>query len=138
MVSIKAFSTRQSGCSDPEVDRRFVPDQTRYRWYRYHPDFTTDTRPKKYNCRFPWTKPTLFADGTVLSCEFDLTYDFPFGNINRNSFEEIWFSPEAERFRRRFQKDRDAFAFCRDCVYDHKLIEGCVLEWEYLTDAVKP
>jgi radical SAM protein with 4Fe4S-binding SPASM domain len=138
MVSIKAFSTRQAGHTDPEVDRRFVPRNTKYRWYRYHPDFTTDRQPKKYRCRFPWTKPTLFADGTVVTCEFDLTYTHPFGNIGENSFDEIWFSPQAEEFRRRFQKNRDAFEFCRDCVYDHKLIDGCVLEWEYLTDDAKP
>ena len=138
MVSIKAFSTRQSGCSDPEIDRRVVPRETKYRWYRYHPDFTTDKQQKKYKCRFPWTKPTLFADGTVVSCEFDLTYTHPFGNIDQSSFDELWFNPQAEEFRRNFQKNRDAYEFCRDCVYDHKLIDGCVLEWEYLTDAAKP
>jgi len=80
----------------------------------------------------------LFADGTVVSCEFDLTFEYPFGNINQSSFEEIWFSPQAEAFRKRFQKSRDAFEFCQNCVYDYKLIDGCVLEWEYLTDAAKP
>ncbi|MGB2907050.1 MAG: radical SAM protein [Candidatus Aminicenantaceae bacterium] len=138
MVSIKAFSTRQAGCTNPEIHRRFVPQGDKYRWYRYHPDFTTDKQPKRYKCRFPWTKPTLFANGTVASCEFDLTFEYPFGNINQNSFDEIWFSPQAEDFRRRFQKNRDTVEFCRDCVYDYKLIEGCVLEWEYLTDAVIP
>jgi radical SAM protein with 4Fe4S-binding SPASM domain len=138
MVSIKAFSTRQAGCTNPEIHRRFVPQGDKYRWYRYHPDFTTDKQPKRYKCRFPWTKPTLFADGTVASCEFDLTFEYPFGNINQNSFDEIWFSPQAEDFRHRFQKNRDTVEFCRDCVYDYKLIEGCVLEWEYLTDAVMP
>jgi radical SAM protein with 4Fe4S-binding SPASM domain len=138
MASIKAFSTRQPGYAHPDFDRRFAPESEKYRWYRYHPDYSTDQRPRKYRCRFPWTKPTLFADGTVASCEFDLTHEFPFGNITKSRFDEIWFSPRAERFRQRFQKDREAFEFCRDCVYDHKLIDGCVLEWEYLTDAAKP
>lgn len=137
MVSIKAFSTRQPGYSDPEFDRRFAPDSEKYRWYRYHPDYATDKRPEKYNCKFPWTKPTLFADGTVVSCEFDMKYDYPFGNINRQSFDQIWFSPRAEAFRRSFLKNREAFAFCQDCVYDHKLIPGCVLDWEYLSDAAR-
>ncbi len=138
MVSIKAYSTRQPGYAHPDFDRRFAPRAERYRWYRYLPDFSPDRRPRRYNCRFPWTKPTLFADGTVVSCEFDLTYECPFGNINQSHFDEMWFSPQAEKFRRRFQRDRAAFEFCRDCVYDYKLIDGCILEWEYLTDAAQP
>jgi len=68
----------------------------------------------------------------VISCEFDLKYEAPFGNINDQSFDEIWFSPRAERFRRNFQKDRDRFAFCRDCVFDYTRFEGCVLEAEMI------
>jgi len=137
MVSLKAYSTRQPGYVDPDHDRRFAPRSERYRWYRYHADFSADRRPRKYNCRFPWTKPTLFADGEVLACEFDLTCSFSFGNIQDQSFDEIWFGSQARRFRRRFSKDRDAVRFCRDCVYDYKLIDGCVLDWEYLTYAPK-
>ncbi len=137
MVSLKAYSTRQPGYTDPQHDRRFAPKDERFRWYRYHPDFSADRRPRRYRCKFPWTKPTLSADGEVLACEFDLTCSSSFGNIQGRSFEEIWFSPQAERFRRRFLKDRDAVRFCRDCVYDYKLIDGCVLEWEYLTDAAQ-
>ena len=135
MVSLKAFSTRQMGYSDPEVDRRFAPETKKYRWYRYHPDFVPDREPKKYNCRFPWTKPTLFPDGTIISCEFDFRYEHPFGNINTQSFKEIWFGRKIQQFRKQFRKDRDRFAFCRDCVYDYKLIDGCVIDWEYLEDA---
>ncbi len=138
MLSIKAYSTRQPGYAHPDLDRRFAPQAKRFRWYRYHPDYSPDRRPRKYKCRFPWTKPTLFADGTVVSCEFDLTHEWPFGNINQSRFDELWFSPQAESFRKRFQKDREVYKFCRDCVYDYKLIDGCVLEWEYLTDAAQP
>ncbi len=134
MVSFKAFSTRQSGHRDPEYDQRFAPDSREYRWYRYHPDFSPDKKPRKYNCRFPWTKPTLFPDGTVLACEFDFTYEHPFGNINSQSFEQIWFGPKMRRFRKQFQEDRQRFNFCRDCVFDYKLIDGCVVDWEFLSD----
>ncbi len=132
MVSFKAFSTRQSGKEDPDIDRRFAPQSDRYRWYRYRKDFRADRRVKKYWCRFPWTKPTLFADGTIIACEYDLQYDHSFGNINRHSFDEIWFGEKAQKFRRRFQQNRDAFAFCHDCVYDYKLFDGCVLERQLL------
>lgn len=128
LVSFKAFSTRQSGEEDVAVNQQFVPRTDAFRWYRYEKKDTVDRKVARYWCRFPWTKPTLFADGMIVSCEFDKYYEAPFGNINEQSFDDIWFSPEAAAFRRRFQKDRDQFAFCVDCVYDYKLFEGCVFD----------
>jgi len=132
MVSFKAFSTRQKGFADPGIDERYAPGNEGYRWYRYRDGFVPDRKPKRYNCRFPWTKPTLFPDGAVLACEFDFRYEHVFGNINDQSFEEIWFGPKARQFRTQFKADRDCISFCRDCVYDYKLIPGCTVEWEIL------
>ncbi len=135
MVSFKAFSTRQSGGENAEVNRKFVPRTNAFRWYRYGQKETVDRKAGRYWCRFPWTKPTLFADGMIVACEFDKFYEAPFGNINEQSFDEIWFSPEAEAFRRRFQKNRDQFAFCDDCVYDYKLFDGCVFDMRDLRES---
>ncbi|MCK5878670.1 MAG: radical SAM protein [Holophagae bacterium] len=135
MVSYKAFSTRQDGTADPENDRRFAPTRDKFRWYRYARGFRADTKSGKYWCRFPWTKPTLFPDGEIISCEFDLHYQHPFGNINDRHFDEIWFSQKAEDFRHRFQANRDQFAFCTNCVYDYRTFDGCVLSAESFHDA---
>jgi len=132
MVSFKAFSTRQPGYADPAHDRAFVPEEEHFRWYDYRPGYVADPRRGRYACRFPWTKPTLFPDGTVLLCEFDLCYERPLGDINRLSFRDIWFGPEARAVRKRFKRDRAGLAFCRDCVYDFKKFPGCVVDWEVL------
>lgn len=132
MVSIKAFSTRQKGYADPELDKKYAPETERYRMYRYLPGFLPDRKKRKYNCKFPWTKPTLFADGEVLACEFDFRYECSFGNINRQSFRDIWFGPKAGEFRKQFMADRDSIHFCRDCVFDYTRIPGCVIDWEVL------
>jgi radical SAM protein with 4Fe4S-binding SPASM domain len=132
MVSFKAFSTRQLGCAAPAVDSRYAPENERYRWYRYRPGYAVDRRVKKYACKFPWTKPTLFADGEILACEFDFCYDHTFGNLNERSFRDIWFGAKAKEFRKAFRKNREGIAFCRDCVFDYKLIPGCVVDWEIL------
>jgi radical SAM protein with 4Fe4S-binding SPASM domain len=132
MVSWKAFSTRQPGYGDPDFDKRFAPEDERFRWYRYLPGYVADRRVKRYDCKFPWTKPTLFPDGEVLACEFDMRYEHSFGNIRQQSFRDIWFGPRAAAFRRTFRADRDDIRYCRDCVYDHKLFSGCVVAWEIL------
>jgi len=130
MVSFKSFSTRQPGYADPAHDRAFAPEDEHFRWYDYGPGYVADPRAGRYACKFPWTKPTLFPDGEVLICEFDLRYERPLGNINRQSFGDIWFGPEARALRRRFRRDRAGLGFCRDCVYDYKKIPGCVVDWE--------
>lgn len=132
MVSFKAFSTRQPGFADPAIDRRYAPQTKFFRWYDYQPDFSVSKKAKKYHCKFPWTKPTLFADGEVLACEFDFRYGYSFGNLNEQTFQEIWFGEKARKFRRLFRKNRDDIAFCRDCVFDYKLIPGCVVKREIL------
>jgi radical SAM protein with 4Fe4S-binding SPASM domain len=132
MVSFKAFSTRQPGYADPEHDRAFVPVGKKFRWYDYLPDFAADPGRGLYRCKFPWTKPTLFPDGAIAFCEFDLRAEYPLGNIREKSFDEIWFGPRARIFRRAFRRGRAGAAFCRDCVYDYKKIPGCVVDFEDL------
>ena len=132
MVSFKAFSTRQAGYSDPEWDRVRAPRTSGLRWYEYERDFRRKQARGEYDCRFPWTKPTLFPDGSILACEFDLGAKHAFGNLHDSSFEDIWFGEQAQTTRRAFQRDRNSLPFCRECVYDNAVIEGCVLTWEYL------
>lgn len=132
MVSFKAFSTRQAGYADAEWDRARAPDCSDLRWYDYDRDFSRKKARGEYHCRFPWTKPTLFPDGSILACEFDLGADHALGNLNDATFEDIWFGNTAAHIRRAFQKDRNSLPFCHECVYDNSVIEGCVLAWEYL------
>ena len=131
MVSFKAFSTRQPGYADPNHDQAFAPKEEWFRWYEYQADFAVDPEHGRFDCRFPWTKPTLFPDGEMAICEFDFHSELPLGNIKDRSFDEIWFGPDARSIRNRFLRDRAGLAFCRDCVYDFKKIPGCVVDWEF-------
>lgn len=134
MVSFKAFSTRQSGTTDAEFDRQFAPEKQTFRWYEYDRKFNADKRLKPYRCRFPWTKPMMFADGNILFCEFDLHHERLLGNINDQSFDTIWFNQKTHRLRQQFQKDRDSFAFCRNCVFDYRKFDGCVINAEWISE----
>lgn len=127
MISFKAYSTRQSGCINKDIDEKFSPDKEELKWYSYHSDYSLNKKLKQYNCKFPWTKPMLFADGTISSCEFDFKYNYVFGNIEKDSFKNIWFSESANKFRKQFLKNRNSIEFCKNCVYDYTLIPGCVL-----------
>jgi len=132
MISFKAYSTRQTGFADKSIDAKFSPDNKELKWYEYHSDYAVNKKLKTYNCKFPWTKPMLFADGTIASCEFDFKYDYTFGNIKENSFKDIWFSKKANKFRKQFLKNRNSIEFCKNCVYDYTLISGCILSREFI------
>ena len=132
MISFKAYSTRQAGYEDLEWDSERAPESVELRWYEYSDDFTLGEGDGRYDGRFPWTKPTVFAAGSILACEFDLEGDHALGNLNDQGFEDIWFGEKAKKLRRDFRPDR--LPFCKDCVFDGRVIEGCVLEAEYLRD----
>ena len=138
----KAYSTRQSGFTDIEWDEQRAPKESGLRWYDYSEDFVVRKHAaKRYDCRFAWTKPTLFADGQITLCEYDFDCSHGMGNLNEQSFDEIWFvsgfNVEGRMpIRERFNRGREGFDFCAECVYDYSVIDGCVLDWEYLSDAV--
>ena len=138
MVSFKAYSTRQSGASDPTVDRDMAPQEQELRWYDYSDDFKGKKRKaRRFNCRFMWTKPQLYADGQIVPCEFDVDSSYSLGNLNEQSFDEIWFGEHAKEMRKQYGRSRKRLGFCKDCVYDYSVFDGCVLDWEYLGDAAK-
>ena len=138
MVSFKAYSTRQSGYSDAEWDKHRVPEEADLRWYDYSEDFAVSKHSaKRYDCRFLWTKPTLFANGQVTPCEFDFDCSYGLGNLSDMSFDEIWFGERAKEMRERFRRGGERLDFCAECVFDYSIIDGCVLDWEYLSDVAK-
>ena len=138
MVSFKAYSTRQSGSCDPELDKKMAPQEEELRWYDYSDDFKVKKRKaRRFNCRFLWTKPNLYANGEIAPCEFDVDSSFSLGNLNDQSFDEIWFGERAKEMRRRFNRNHKRLDFCEDCVYDYSVFDGCVLDWEFLSDAAK-
>lgn len=59
---------------------------------------------------------TLLPNGTVYACR---RFDSPVGNVSRQTFKEIFLSPEMDRFRRFDQlqgcKDCELLNYCRGC-----------------------
>jgi radical SAM protein with 4Fe4S-binding SPASM domain len=101
------------------------------KYHRYAIDEKEGTiipRRRKRHCSFPWNQATLFADGTLVGCEFDHKYLYPFGNLKDASFAELWRNEAAHRFRHEFARDRDEIEFCRLCPYQYMLHESCTIE----------
>ena len=55
---------------------------------------------KKQYCESAWISLTILADGTVVPCTQDINASWNFGNINKNTLEEIWNSKKYNNFRK--------------------------------------
>jgi radical SAM protein with 4Fe4S-binding SPASM domain len=69
-------------------------------------------------CGSPWLSPIIRHDGTLNFCLTDVDNHMPVGNVFRESFFEIWFSPEAEQFRARLAQQKFGdYDLCKNCNY---------------------
>lgn len=101
----------------PDVcHRELIPDETDYRAYHY----TSDARVEKndFICMEPFWFPSIFADGTVVSCEQDYNAQLPMGKLSdENDFKSIWYSQHARNVRRKVRDEAERLSFCRNCPY---------------------
>lgn len=69
-------------------------------------------------CGSPWLSPIIRHDGTLNFCLTDVDNHMPVGNVFRESFFDIWFSPEAESFRARLAQQKFGdYDLCKNCNY---------------------
>jgi radical SAM protein with 4Fe4S-binding SPASM domain len=73
-------------------------------------------------CLRMWTSAVITTDGDVVPCCFDKYAGHAMGNLNKNSFAEIWRSGRYRDFRRAVMKNRKAIDICRDCPQGTRLL----------------
>ncbi|MDD3897107.1 MAG: radical SAM/SPASM domain-containing protein [Candidatus Peribacteraceae bacterium] len=73
------------------------------------------------DCRLPFTSLTIMADGRVVPCNSDYNGEHVFGDLNHQSLQEVWNSPEVIEFCRRFIFDLfQSDSLCNRCgFYPH-------------------
>jgi radical SAM protein with 4Fe4S-binding SPASM domain len=69
-----------------------------------------------YPCFWPWGKLTILWDGRIVPCCFDYDAKLVFGDLNKQTLEEIWNSKAMQKFRE--QNINDSFPeghLCKNC-----------------------
>lgn len=103
-----------------------VPEISEYRAYQY--DQGERIRKSDYVCMQPFWYPSLFADGTVVSCEQDFNASEPSGVAGKGaSFRNLWYGEAAARTRKTVRDTPEDFSFCRNCpAWDRSITDTSV------------
>jgi radical SAM protein with 4Fe4S-binding SPASM domain len=67
-------------------------------------------------CARLWFNPVITWDGKVVPCCFDKNGDHVMGDLNNESFREIWNGSKYRLFRKLLLSDRSAIEICRNCT----------------------
>lgn len=94
-----------------------IPKQDRYSRYRQKPDGTWEIKNRlDDHCWKMWQSCVVTWDGKVVPCCFDKDAHFVLGNINDQSFTDIWYGEAYDRFRRSVLNARSEIEMCRNCT----------------------
>jgi radical SAM protein with 4Fe4S-binding SPASM domain len=67
-------------------------------------------------CARLWFNPVITWDGKVLPCCFDKDAEYVMGDLNHETFREIWDSPKYKIFRKSMLSGRHMIDICRNCT----------------------
>jgi radical SAM protein with 4Fe4S-binding SPASM domain len=67
-------------------------------------------------CARLWFNPVITWDGKVIPCCYDKDADHIMGDLNNDSFREIWDGPKYRIFRKSILSGRHSIGICRNCT----------------------
>ena len=94
-----------------------IPENLKYS--RYLPDQNGKWKIRsewENKCWKMWSSSVITWDGRVLPCCFDKDAKYQMGNINQQSFAEIWSGEKYDQFRSAILKSRADIDICRNCT----------------------
>ena len=121
-LSIKTLNPYDQGeCHSTKADGlEFIPENPRYQRFEYNPKDGSRICLKRNPCKRLWNNPVLLWDGKLSPCDFDPHDNYPLGDLNQQSFREIWWGTSVAQVRHLFQKDYQKLNLCAGCTYAFK------------------
>ena len=123
-LSIRTLSTIDSSANQYHD---YETDIKSFRAFEYK----NDERIKRndFLCQNPFSYPTVYSNGCVVSCEQDFSAKQPYGYIKKeNSFKRIWLSKKADKIRKTIRDRPSSYSFCQNCPFADRLTSSCSIE----------
>jgi len=107
---------------DYEQGSDLIPIQEKYSRYRKLSDGSYGIKNSLDNhCWKMWHSCVITWDGKVVPCCFDKDAHFVLGDLNEQSFKEIWFGEKYNHFRASLLKSRSEIEICKNCTEGTKV-----------------
>jgi radical SAM protein with 4Fe4S-binding SPASM domain len=102
---------------DYKMGSILMPEQERYSRYKKTDDGSYIIKNKLLNhCWKMWHSCVLTWDGRVVPCCFDKDAHFVLGDLNQDTFQQIWYGEKYRAFRSQLMKSRSDIEMCKNCT----------------------
>ena len=102
---------------DYENGNELIPENLKFSRYKKAKDGKYHLKKKiKNHCWRLWSNPVITVKGDVLPCCFDKDAKYAMGNLNEQSFMEIWQGEKYKSFRKKVLNKRKSIDICRNCT----------------------
>ncbi|MBS1682079.1 MAG: SPASM domain-containing protein [Bacteroidetes bacterium] len=107
---------------DFENGSELIPTQAKFSRYKKNNNDTYSIKNRLLDeCWKMWHSCVITWDGKVVPCCFDKDAHFVLGDLNKNSFKEIWQGEKYKVFRKSLFASRSEIEMCRNCTEGAKV-----------------
>jgi radical SAM protein with 4Fe4S-binding SPASM domain len=115
--SVKAkLKLKSMQINTPDDIEKWLPQQEKFRRYKVKDGKYILKNSFPDRCARLWFNPVITWDGNVIPCCFDKDAEYVMGNLNSDSFREIWEGPKYRMFRKSILSGRHMIEICRNCT----------------------
>jgi radical SAM protein with 4Fe4S-binding SPASM domain len=115
-IGVDEVKIKTAQIYDFQNSQDLIPDE-KYARYKKMEDGTVVLKSKMLNqCWRMWQGCVITWDGKVVPCCFDKDARYRLGNLDEESFGNIWFSEPYNHFRRSILKNRQKIDICTNCT----------------------
>jgi len=101
---------------NPGAFETWLPAKPGFARYKKNNGGYSIKNPLPDSCARLWFNPVVTWDGKVISCCFDKNAEHVMGDLNEDSFRDIWDGPKFRIFRKSILSGRSMTEICRNCT----------------------
>jgi radical SAM protein with 4Fe4S-binding SPASM domain len=101
--------------NNPEI-KTWMPSAKKFRRYDMENGEFMIKSSFKNRCSRLWFNPVITWDGKVVPCCFDKDAEYVMGDLNNDTFGDIWDGPKYRIFRKSILTGRHMISMCRNCT----------------------